>query len=157
MNTISWHIKHFDELTKLEFHDIIQLREKIFVVEQDCPYLDVDGEDVHTYHTIGVLDEKIVATARIFVPNDEGVVIIGRICNDESTRGKGVGRELVKQSLGFCRSEWPDSSIKISAQCYLMKFYESFGFKVNGEKYLEDGIPHISMIICNNVSKDKRL
>lgn len=146
MNPIQWNIKHFEELSKLEFHDIIQLRERVFVVEQDCPYLDVDGEDVHTYHVLGTMNEKVVATARIFPPNTMDEVVIGRICNDESTRGKGVGRELVKRSLNFCEEHWPTNLVKISAQCYLVEFYKSFGFKTIGKEYLEDGIPHITMI-----------
>jgi ElaA protein len=147
MNEINWQIKHFDDLTKIAFHDMIQLREKVFVVEQDCPYLDVDGEDVNAYHVLGFLNEKVVATARIFPPNEKNQVIIGRICNDDSTRGMGVGRKLVAECLAFCKAEWSEAVIKISAQCYLIKFYESFGFKVIGEEYLEDDIPHISMII----------
>ncbi|CAG5086658.1 GNAT family N-acetyltransferase [Parvicella tangerina] len=147
MNTIHWDIKHFNDLTKLEFHDIIQLREKVFVVEQDCPYLDVDGQDVHTYHVIGSINKRVVATARIFAPHEAGTVIIGRICNDESTRGSGMGKALVQHALDYCQRQWPSAPIKISAQCYLIRFYNSFGFEIEGEEYLEDGIPHIGMII----------
>lgn len=147
MKEIIWEVKHFDDLTMLEFHDMIQLREKVFVVEQDCPYLDVDGEDVRTYHVLGKVDGAVVATARIFAPNESNYVIIGRICNDAIMRGKGTGRELVKQSIAFCQSSWKNAPIKISAQCYLTKFYESFGFEVQGEEYLEDDIPHIGMVI----------
>ncbi len=147
MNTIEWQVKHFDDLSKRTFHDMIQLREKVFVVEQDCPYLDVDGEDLQAFHLLGLQEGKVLATARIFPPNDEGFVIVGRICTDPDLRGKGVGKTLVKESLNFCESKWTHVAIKISAQCYLIQFYESFGFRVIGEEYLEDNIPHISMII----------
>lgn len=147
MNNIRWQIKRFGELTTLEFHDMIQLREKVFIVEQKCAYLDVDGKDLDAYHVMGIDDDKIVATARIFAPNDEDQVVIGRICNELSARGKGIGKELISKSLEYCKASWEDKTIKISAQTYLIKFYESFGFKTTGDEYLEDDIPHIAMII----------
>lgn len=147
MDTMQWQIKHFDDLTKLEFHNLVQLREKVFVVEQDCPYLDVDGTDLHAYHLLVYKEGVMLATARIFPPDENDYVIIGRICNDTTVRGRGIGKELVKICLEFCQSEWSDARIKISAQCYLITFYESLGFKTIGEEYLEDGIPHITMVI----------
>lgn len=146
MNNIRWQIKLFGELSTLEFHDMIQLREKVFIVEQKCPYLDVDGQDLVAYHVLGIDDDTIIATARIFSPNDNDEVIIGRICNELSARGKGVGKELVSKCLEFCNASWENRTVKISAQTYLVKFYKSFGFKTTGEEYLEDGIPHIAMI-----------
>lgn len=148
MITVDWQIKDFGKLSIKELHDIIQLREKVFVVEQDCPYLDVDGQDPAAYHVIGIHD-KIMATARIFPPDSTGKVVIGRICNDNKYRGSGVGKKLVEQCLIFCKKSWPQATIKISAQCYLIRFYESFGFKKIGEEYLEDGIPHITMTIAS--------
>lgn len=148
MKTTEWKIKKFDALSTIEFHDIIQLREKIFVVEQDCPYLDVDGQDPLAIHVLGI-SNNLIATARIFPPDKKGFVVIGRICTHASARGNGLGRELVKQCLSYIKENWKYAPIKISAQCYLIKFYESFGFKIVGEEYLEDGIPHITMTIAS--------
>lgn len=147
MKDINWQIKHFDELSKLEVYQLIQLREQVFVVEQNCPYLDADGLDQIAFHVLGNFNDSIVATARIFPPNEVNEVVIGRICNGENFRGSGLGRELVNRCLDFAKMKWSGKIIKISAQCYLIRFYESFGFKINGEEYLEDGIPHITMTV----------
>jgi len=133
---MKWILKTFNELTLKEFHDIIQLRLDIFVVEQDCPYLDLDGKDFKAYHFFGQLDdgsEKIVAYTRIFAPGDYfKEASIGRVVVHADYRKDGI---LFKVDV-----------IKIGAQLYLKNFYESLGFKKIGEGYLEDGIPHIYMI-----------
>lgn len=150
MNNLNWTVKNFDELSAKEFHDIVFLRESVFVVEQNCVYQDVDGLDPFAIQIFCDDKGELLATARIFPPDAQGKIVIGRICNTLKTRGSGIGRKLVQKCLDYCSENWPGKTIKISAQCYLIKFYESFGFKIHGEEYLEDGIPHITMTIEAN-------
>lgn len=141
--------KSFSELTIDELYEIMVLRQEVFVVEQDCPYLDADGKDQDAWHLMGFdKNEKLIAYSRI-VPRGisyENYPSIGRIVSSPAVRGKGIGKKLISASLEATDKLFEDQRVKISAQCYLMKFYESFGFEAIGEEYLEDNIPHITMI-----------
>lgn len=144
---LNWQIKHYNDLTLNEFHDIIALRLKAFVVEQNCAYLDLDGKDKKSYHLIcrnGIGD--IVATARILPPGisyeDSS---IGRVVIDESIRGKGIGHDLMSKSVEFSKVEFGNAPIQISAQKHLEKYYEQHEFYSTGKEYLEDDIPHVEM------------
>jgi len=141
--------KSFSELTTDELYEIIALRQEVFVVEQDCPYLDADGKDQQAWHLTGFdKDEKLIVYARI-APKGvfyENYVSISRIVSSPSVRGKGMGKKLIIESLVTIEKLFSNQEIKISAQCYLTRFYNSFGFETIGEEYLEDNIPHIAMI-----------
>ena len=143
---VNWTIKRFDELTLDELYDILQLRNEVFIVEQNCVYKDLDGKDRSAWHLLAVEDGKLVAYTRILPPgvsyNDPA---IGRVVTSPSKRRSGLGRELMKRSIEACEKLFGTTSITLSAQVYLKSFYESFGFIVMGEEYLEDGIPHIEM------------
>ena len=143
-----WTLKKFSDLTVDELHDLLQLRINIFVVEQNCPYPELDGKDKIAYHYFATDDRgKIVAYTRIFAPGDYYEdSAIGRVVVDASCRGEGLGFELMKGSISQIESLFGSGNIKIGAQKYLRKFYESLGFKKQGEEYLEDGIPHIYMV-----------
>lgn len=146
MNT-NWCCKNYKDLSLDEFHDIIQLRELVFVVEQDCPYLDVDGKDKDAIHVIGVISGKIVATARILPPGisyDE--VSIGRVVVHPDFRGCKLGNSLMEKAMSFIKNYFGNVPIRISAQTYLEKFYTDLEFQIVGEPYLEDNIPHIQML-----------
>ncbi|MBU6343502.1 MAG: GNAT family N-acetyltransferase [Bacteroidetes bacterium] len=139
----------FASLRVVELYEIMQLRQTVFVVEQNCPYLDPDGVDYHAWHLM-VRDEMghLVAYSRL-IP--EGVsypayLSIGRVVSAPMVRGQGVGRILMKKSVEMVRHLFGNQDIKIGAQSYLLAFYESFGFESTGESYLEDGIPHTKMI-----------
>lgn len=141
--------KKFSELSLEELYQIMVLRQEVFVVEQDCPYLDADGKDQSSFHLMG-RDEKgkLVAYTRL-VPKGisyEKYPSIGRVVTSSSVRGRGVGKELMEVSIEWCEKIWSGASVKISAQTYLKKFYESLGFEQVGEGYLEDDIPHIPML-----------
>ncbi len=139
----------FDELTTEQLYQLMALRQEVFVVEQDCPYLDADGKDQASWHVLGYdVQQKLVAYARLLPKgiSYESYASIGRVVNAASVRGEGVGRLLMQQSLTYLQSLCPGEAVKISAQVYLIKFYESFGFRINGPEYLEDDIPHIAMI-----------
>ena len=141
--------KKFDELSLEELYETMTLRQEVFVVEQDCPYLDADGKDPVCHHVLGLNDTgNLMAYARLA---PQGILYkkypaIGRVATSKNVRGTGAGKGLMRASLNYCDQLWPGEAIKISAQTYLKKFYENFGFVQSGEGYLEDGIPHIPMV-----------
>jgi ElaA protein len=145
--TIKWEIKPFEGLSVNELYDILQLRSRIFVVEQNCVYLDLDGKDKVALHLFGTFDGKIVAHARLF---KSGISFdnasIGRVTVDPDYRDRKWGVELMKEAIAGILEHFGESQITIGAQLYLKKFYESLGFVQSSEMYLEDDIPHIEMI-----------
>jgi len=136
----------FSELTVEQLYAVLVLRSDIFVVEQHCPYPDPDGKDIFALHLLGMEKDSLVAYIRLFPPTDiENYIVFGRVVTARSARNKGYGKRLMQELLSYCDTNFPGISIKCSAQHYLKKFYEGFGFKVYGEMYEEDGIPHIAM------------
>ncbi|MBZ9778518.1 GNAT family N-acetyltransferase [Psychroflexus sp. CAK8W] len=136
----------FSELTAQQIYDILQLRSEVFVVEQDCVYQDIDGHDDKAFHVLFYDGETLVAYSRILPPGTYFKELsIGRVIVKEKHRSQKLGHVLMKTSIEFSLKTYPKSIIKISAQQYLIKFYESHGFMISGEGYLEDGIPHIGM------------
>lgn len=140
-------IKTFDQLTTEELYQILRLRSEVFVVEQDCVYQDVDNKDQKALHIIGTKNGEIVAYTRIFKPGDYfNNVSIGRVVVSQDQRKYGLGKRIMQASLAAIDQRFPNQPIEISAQSYLLKFYTELGFKVTGEEYLEDGIPHRRML-----------
>lgn len=140
-------IKTFQELTTEELYDLLQLRSEVFVVEQECVYQDLDGKDQKALHVIGKKDSKIVAYTRIFKPGDYFKEVgIGRVVVGKEERQHKYGYDIMEASINAIKNHFNEVPIKLSAQCYLKKFYNNLGFKEIGEEYLEDGIPHIEMI-----------
>jgi ElaA protein len=144
---ITWTVKHFIDLTPRELYDILQLRESVFIVEQNCPYLDADGKDVQGFHVMGYDNSNLVATSRL-LPQEISYneISIGRVASHSDYRMSGIGKELMKQSLQHCELIFGKQAIRIGAQKYLKRFYENFGFVDIGKEYLEDGIPHLVML-----------
>lgn len=140
-------LKTFDELSITELYSLLQLRSEVFVVEQDCVYQDIDGKDNRALHVLGFENEKLVAYTRCFAP---GIYFqeaaIGRVVVRESARGKAYAHNILKASIEAVKRRFEVSTIKLSAQTYLTRFYEAHGFEQIGEGYLEDGIPHIAMV-----------
>ena len=124
------------------------LRQEVFVVEQDCPYLDADGKDQNAWHLLGYDEGQLLAYARIVGKgvSYEKYPSIGRVVISKKARGLGYGKLLMQVSLRECERLFGKIDIKISAQTYLLKFYNELGFQEVGEGYLEDNIPHIAMI-----------
>ncbi len=146
---LEWTIKHYPDLTTNEFHDIIELRLRVFVVEQNCSYLDLDGKDKKAYHLI-CRDGfgKVMATARILPQNTvyEDAAAIGRVVIDPEIRGRGMGHELMDRCVRFASAEFGGIPIRISAQKHLEKYYNKHEFTTTGNEYLEDDIPHVEML-----------
>lgn len=139
--------KKFDELSRSQLYEILQLRSEIFVVEQNCTYQDLDGKDQEALHVLGTKNNKIVAYARCFAPGlyfEEAA--IGRILVKAAERKFGLGHQIVEASINALEEKFRPKTIQLSAQQYLIAFYETHGFETMGEGYLEDGIPHIAMV-----------
>jgi ElaA protein len=145
---IYWKCKHFRELTVHELYSIMRLRSEVFVVEQNCIFLDADNKDQTCYHLCGWDNHHLVAYARLMPANisyDEPS--IGRVVTSPGSRRSGAGRMLMQKAIEECLLIFDKKNIKIGAQLYLKKFYESLGFRQYGEVYLEDNIKHIEMLL----------
>ena len=144
MLDFTWY--HFSELSTQQIYDALFLRSNVFVVEQNCAYSDIDGKDPLALHLFGMEKDALVSYLRIFPPVDgDKYIIFGRIVTDKSARIKGYGINLMEELVRYCDTHYPGIGIKCSAQRYLTRFYEKFGFKEYGAPYEEDGIPHIEM------------
>ena len=140
-------IKPFNELSILELYNLLQLRSEVFVVEQDCVYQDIDGKDQKALHVIGYKNDRIVAYTRLFKPGDYfKASSIGRVVVAKNQRQFKYGYDIMEASIKAIKTHFNVTEIKISAQCYLKKFYNNLEFFEVGEEYLEDGIPHIGML-----------
>lgn len=137
----------FEELSLQELYKVLQLRSEVFVVEQDCVYQDIDGKDQKALHVLGLKADELVAYTRIFPPGfyfEEAA--IGRVVIKQTYRKNSYGHDILRASIKAIEERFHTGRIKLSAQTYLTRFYESHGFQQVGKGYLEDGIPHIAMI-----------
>ena len=143
---IRWLLKPFHELSPAEMYELLKLRSEVFVVEQNCVFLDMDDKDQASYHLLGYDEEKLVAYTRLVPP---GIAYeepsIGRVVTSPQVRRSGAGKKLMERSITEIQNLFHPSSIRIGAQLYLQRFYESFGFEKCSDVYLEDGIEHIYM------------
>ncbi|HEV7331043.1 MAG TPA: GNAT family N-acetyltransferase [Flavisolibacter sp.] len=145
---IQWIEKKFEALTPYQLYTILQLRNEVFVVEQNCVFQDADDKDQDCFHLMGFWNNKLVAYTRLVPPGHiYAETSIGRVVTSPSVRGSGAGRELMKQSIDRCYQLFGNGPIRIGAQFYLKTFYESFGFQQVSAIYLEDGIEHIYMLL----------
>jgi ElaA protein len=143
-------VKDFKELTTQELYDLLQLRSEVFVVEQNCVYQDIDGKDQKALHILGYKNKQLVAYTRVFKPGDYfEEASIGRVIVKENERLHQYGYDIMKASIHFIENNLKLKRIRISAQTYLKRFYNTLEFIETGEEYLEDGIPHISMLKSN--------
>jgi ElaA protein len=146
--SIDWKYKRFDNLTPDELYTIMRLRSEVFVMEQNCLFLDADNKDQSSYHVMGWNNELLVAYARL-VP--AGISYsepsIGRVVTSPAARSLGMGKKLMEQAINILYITWGKTDIKIGAQLYLERFYNSFGFQRSSEIYMEDGIEHIEMLL----------
>lgn len=147
---MQWQVLTFDELDTRTLYSLLQLRVDVFVVEQNCPYPELDEKDLEpqSRHVLLKKGDKVIAYARVLAPNVSfaGYPGIGRVCVSQTARRLGLGRVLVERTLAVANELWPVTDIYISAQCYLQRFYEDLGFRAASEPYLEDDIPHLQMI-----------
>lgn len=145
---ILWHLKHWNELSKEELYEILAVRIRVFVIEQNCPYQDADGKDYNSYHLFAMNDNhECIACLRLVEPGvsyDEWS--IGRVATDLRYRQTGLGKEMMSKAMLHFKEHLNNPAVRISAQTYLKQFYKNFGFEETGKAYLEDNIPHIEML-----------
>lgn len=148
---MNWILKTFEELSTSELHDILKLRQDIFIIEQTCIYPDIDGADTKAHHYFAYDNNTLVAYTRIFAPGIKyRESSIGRIVVSPDQRGTGLGKELVANSIVECNKLYRNENIRIEAQAHLEKFYNDLGFISEGEIYIVDGIDHQEMVFTNS-------
>jgi ElaA protein len=146
-NTIDWEFSLFSEFTNDQLYQLLQLRQKIFIVEQDCAYLDADGQDQQAIHLLAFDKKNIVAALRL-IAADNAVfksaekIVIGRLVVNNSYRGSGLGRIAITKAIDYIQQYSGANIICLSGQSYLNRFYRDLGFTAKGDVYLEDGIEH---------------
>ncbi len=153
---MNWEVKAFNQLNTTELYQIMALRQEVFVVEQNCPYLDADGKDFKSYHVMGFYNDELAAYARVIQPGISYTeAAVGRVIVKMDFRNKKLGYELMQKCHEFIEYRWGNKnpknnqqliSIRISAQSHLENFYRNCGYAPTGKAYLEDGIPHIEMV-----------
>ncbi len=145
---LNWKFNFFNELGVDELYTILQLRNEVFVVEQNCVYQDADNKDAASYHLTGWEGNTLAAYCRILPPGlSYSEASIGRVVSSPAYRKTGCGRALMNEAILRTLSQFDCNTIRISAQLYLQKFYEQLGFTPVGETYMEDNIPHIEMLL----------
>lgn len=143
---IQFQFCQFTDLNSEQLYAVLALRSAVFVVEQTCHYLDPDGRDSEAIHLLGMESNKIVAYLRLFPPlGSQDYIEFGRVLTASHVRSKGYGKKLMQAFLNYCEKNHPKLNLKCSAQVYLQKFYESFGFKAYGDAYDDVGVLHIDM------------
>ena len=139
-------VKPFEELTNIELYNILKLRQEIFIIEQACIYPDIDHKDENAVHLLAFDGDKLLGCLRIL---EKGVSFaeasIGRLVVSRCSRGKGLAREMLQQGLDFLKRACGEQAVKISAQAYAIPLYESVGFVIASQAYLEDDILHVDM------------
>ena len=145
--SIRWEWLHFGALTSVQVHDMLQLRQDVFVLEQRCLYRDIDGLDIGSWHGLGTTREgELVACARLIPPDEErSEPAIGRVAVARPWRSKGLGRALMLTAIAEARARYPGRDVRVNAQAYLERFYAELGFEGIGDVYDDDGIPHRKM------------
>lgn len=147
---LDWRACRFDDLTLRELQFILAARQRVFAVEQDCVYLDVDGCDERAHHLAAwsPASKEPLAYARLLEPGVKyAEPSIGRVITVGAGRGRGLGRDLMRRAIALAQALWPGQGIRISAQSRLEAFYAELGFVVMGPRYLEDGIDHTEMLL----------
>lgn len=145
---MDWQIKTFEQLSNRQLYLILQARVDVFVVEQQCPYPELDNYDDQAIHLYMMDKDQLFAYARLLPAGSRyQEPSIGRVLVVKNHRGKGYAYQLMNKAIDYMISNWNENTIKIQAQTYLQSFYESFGFQQITEPYLEDDIPHIDMIL----------
>lgn len=148
MHDFSYQWCRLSDLNALQVHQLLQARTSVFVLEQQCIYLDADAYDLVAWHLIVWADDKVAAYLRVIDPGEKyAEASIGRVLTRSEFRGTGLGRQLMVEGLQRLFAQFPGTNVRISAQAYLQRFYESFGFAVSSAPYLEDDILHVEMLL----------
>lgn len=149
-NNKKWCLTKFNELTVNQLYEIIKLRTDVFIVEQNCAYMELDNLDqkANTRHLCCYENDELLAYLRILKP-DNKQLIIGRVVVAKNARNKGLGNKLLNKGISYCKNNYLSQTIKVSAQAHLKNYYQQHGFKQITNVYLEDDIPHIGMLLTH--------
>lgn len=147
---MDWKTYRFDDFTARELYSVLKLRVDVFVVEQNCPYPELDNLDQQSIHLLYIENGEVLAYARL-VPAGAKYELpsIGRVIVREDARGRGLAKQLLERSIDYIVGEWQPEAIQLQGQVYLQEFYQSFGFQAISDSYDEDGIPHVDMKLTN--------
>lgn len=156
MTALATRCLSFDELDVREWHDIVRLRVDVFVVEQDCAYPEIDGEDLNAQHVLGYAGGQIHVYARIILPTEEDPCYhIGRVIVHARYRKRGLGTDLMNACMRWIQARSPEATVRVQAQAYLQDWYGELGFQAISETYDWDGIPHLDMEFQGERLKEK--
>ncbi|RMG77326.1 MAG: GNAT family N-acetyltransferase [Bacteroidetes bacterium] len=144
--TLRFNTKSFNNLSLNELYQLLKLRQDVFIIEQDCPYPELDNQDQNAWHLLGKTDDRIVAYLRI-IPPKNGFLSIGRVAIDEHYRGRKWAYDLMQKGLETAFDKYGKMPVKITAQEYLVNFYKKLGFKPISEVYLDYNLPHVDMVL----------
>lgn len=148
MTDMIWRLAPFDALTGRQVHDLLALRQRVFVLEQACLFQEIDGRDPGARHLLGTRDGALLACARLLPATADKPRAIGRVATAPEARGQGLGRAIMVEALRILRAEDPAAPVFLSAQAHLVaRLYAPLGFAIVGAPYLEDGIPHVDMLL----------
>ncbi|HBF28406.1 GNAT family N-acetyltransferase [Rhizobium sp.] len=140
-------VRRMEQFSAKELYALLKMRVDVFVVEQKCPYPELDSKDIGALHLRLLNGDDLIASARILPPTDPtGPVKIGRVVVSPSHRGKRLGDALMREAILVCEQQFSANAMALSAQSHLQLFYHSFGFLPVSAEYLDDGIPHIDMV-----------
>lgn len=157
MSEVVWKDAPFDELSPADVHDLLRLRQDVFVVEQSCVFHEIDGRDPLATHLLGRRGGRLAAYARVFAPGIVGAeASIGRVVTDPSARGTGLGHALMREALRVAQRIAPDTAVRLAAQHHLERFYAGYGFVAAGDTYVEDGIVHLDMVRPGRTAPEPR-
>jgi ElaA protein len=146
MTTLRWRLAPFDDLTGRQVHDLLRLRQAVFVVEQNCPFAEIDGRDPLARHLMGSRDGALLACARLLPATAGKPRAIGRVATAPDARGQGLGRAVMVEAMRILLAEDAAAPIALSAQAHLVaRLYAPLGFAIVGAPYEEDGIAHVDM------------
>ncbi|WP_313891905.1 GNAT family N-acetyltransferase [Psychrobacillus sp.] len=144
---MNWKLLKFEEFDVNRLYEVLKLRVDVFIVEQNCPYPEIDGSDQEALHLMYIENEEVLAYSRIFPPGAMyDACAIGRVIVKSKARGTGLAKELMEKAIETAENEWQVETIKICAQSHLQKFYASVGFITISDEFDEDGIPHVYMV-----------
>jgi ElaA protein len=139
-------VRRLDEFSARDLYAMLKMRVDVFVVEQECPYPELDGNDADCLHLRLLDGTELLACARLWRPTPDVLPRIGRVTVSPNHRGKRLGEALMREAIVECEKAYPREAIEISAQAHLQKFYGSLGFERTSDEYLEDNIPHVDMV-----------
>lgn len=148
LEELEWQWMQLHDMRPELLYRLMELRVSVFVVEQQCPYPELDGQDIEAWHLLGLEAGLPQACLRVLLPGQTSSAYrIGRVAVSIRHRGAGLARQMILLALSRITEAGDGSMVELDAQTYLIPFYQSLGFRQAGDEFLEDGIPHVPMVL----------